>query len=81
MEIEFVGPRFFSQVDERIFDAWLAGIPSVRHVYGLGNRLVVSLARRLPKRDLAELDALFRRYRLNKRVLSELSVKRTRRRR
>ena len=72
MKVDFVGPRFFSKQDERIFDDWLASIPSVRHVQGVGNRLVITLTRRVPKRDLAALDTIFRRYRLNRRVLSKL---------
>jgi hypothetical protein len=67
------GPRFWSKRDEKLFDFWLESVPSVAHWGGSGSDLLITLtSKRPPRRDLAELKALFTRYDLDLRALGTL---------
>lgn len=72
VKIAVQGPPYFSAKDEEVFYSWLNSIPSVVAVGGELTTVEISLAtKRVPKRDLGELLALFHRYSMEKRVLAQ----------
>jgi hypothetical protein len=73
MIVKVRGPIFWSHRDEDSFFAWLKSISAVKDVTGSGRDLWISLKRdRVPERDVRELGALFRRYKLDARPLARL---------
>ena len=68
----FEGTTYWSQGDEDAHFAWLARIPGVRNVRGVGTRIFLDLdLGRITADDLRELQAVYRRY---KGDLSQLST-------
>jgi hypothetical protein len=61
---------FYSPVDEDLFFDWIKKIPSIIHFKGIGTNLLLYFkSKRISARDLKELIALFRRYKIDMKEL------------
>ena len=58
------GPTYFSPGDEKAFFDWLLSIPCVADVRGQLKNLHITFKRQASARDLTELKAILRRYRI-----------------
>jgi hypothetical protein len=77
LKITVEGPWFFSTRDEDVFFSWLNSVTAVIGVSGRGTDLEITLAgRRLSRRDLREMLAIFHRYGIGKRVLRQFDTPR-----
>jgi hypothetical protein len=73
------GVRYYHQVDEDMFFAWLSRIPCVKSYTGEGrDGLVVRLKRRPGKDDLRQLLALLYRYGADMRQLAKFETAKNR---
>ena len=70
------GPTYYSPADEKAFFDWLQSIPCVAEVKGHLRELHIALKRPAGNRDLTELSALLRRYRMSAAPLANLRTAR-----
>jgi hypothetical protein len=66
---------YFSDGDERAFFDWLNSIKVVRKWHGVGESLFLHVPRRVSASGYRELDAFFRRYKIDRKQLGQLSSK------
>jgi hypothetical protein len=66
---------YFSDGDEKAFFDWLNRIKVVRKWHGVGESLFLQVPRRVSASGYRELDALFRRYKIDRAQLGQLSSK------
>lgn len=66
---------YFSDEDEKAFFNWLNSIKVVRRWHGAGESLFLQVPRRVSALGYRELDAFFRRYRIDRKQLGQLSSK------
>jgi hypothetical protein len=66
---------YFSQGDENAFFNWLNNIKVVRKWHGAGDSLFLHVPRHVSALGYRELDAFFRRYKIDRKQLAQLSSK------
>lgn len=66
---------YFSQGDEKAFFDWLNSIKAVRKWHGAGDALFLHVPRQISALGYRELDAFFRRYKIDRKQLGKLSCK------
>ena len=66
---------YFSHGDEKAFFDWLNGIKAVRKWHGAGDSLFLNVSRQVSAIGYRELDAFFRRYKIDRKQLGQLSSK------
>jgi hypothetical protein len=71
-ELVVKGPTYYSEGDENAFFDWLNAISCVGRVTGHLRNLHIELRKPATIRDLTELDALLRRYRMSVAPLADL---------
>jgi hypothetical protein len=67
------GPTYFSPGDEKAFFDWLLSVPCIAGVRGELRNFHINLRRKPSAKDVIELKALFRRYRIPTKVLETIS--------
>jgi len=70
------GPTYFAPGDEKAFFDWLQSIPCVANVGGKLRDLFITLKRPPSAKDMVELSALLRRYRMPVKVLDPFKTAR-----
>jgi hypothetical protein len=65
---------YLSNGDEKAFFDWLNSIKAIRKWNGIGDNLLIHVPQRVSATSYRELDAMFRRYKVGRKQLAQLST-------